>query len=243
MNDELRSEWRGGIPGWTDGHRWVPLIAGGAEDGGTDDTDDDTDDDDDDDDEPDPALDKIKDPEAYARSLKEANERLARKVKKKDGLLSDVTKRLQELEDKDKDEDTKRNDQLVAAQKERDDLGERVRRLEVENTVLTREELAGVPARRRKMIVSTIMPDLEVEDDGESNLDELLAELKKDDPDLFEVKVKDEDDDDDEDTSASTNGNRSKKTPPKTGGAKKRKDKDQQTDRASFEKRFPALRR
>ena len=240
---EIWSEWRGGIPGWTDGHRWVPVVAGGdGTEGDDNDTDDDTDDDDEEEEDNDtPDEDEIRDPKAYAKSLKDANERLARKLKKKDRDSQALADRLKELEDKDKDEATRKDETLNAVSQERDELGERVRQLEVENALLTREDLMGVPPRRRKLIVSAILPDLEVDDDGDSNIDDLLKDLKKDDPDLFIGKAKDDGSDDDDETSG--NGTKRKQAPPKTGGAKKKKDADRQTDRASFEKRFPALRR
>jgi len=239
--------WRNGIQGVIrpDGS-FMPIIMGAAPDGddgddGDDGNDNDSDDDDEDDDDADDGADDIKDPKAKIHSLTEANARLARKLEKKDGTISDMEKRLKQIEDKDKDEVTKKGEELESTQKELTDLQAQYRELEIENVLLSDDNIVHLSARRRKMIIREVLPDLEVEDDGDSNLQELLEKLEKDDPGLFDNGDKDDDDSkDDADTSAT----RRPKTKTAPTGNRKKKDKgNQATEDARIRNKFSAIRR
>jgi hypothetical protein len=233
---------RGGIPWYLfpDG-RAFPVIRGAedddAGDGDGDGGDDDADGDGDGDGDGSGDGDDTKDPKARLEALQAANDRLSAKVGKRDKALKDLNTRLAELEAEKKTPDEKvqgQLDSLTASVSEKDG---RIAELELEVRVLSHEELSQLPAGNRKIILRNLKEDIEIDDDGDDNLQTLIDALKKEVPSLFEVK-KEEDDGDGSADAGGASGNGKPKTKPMN----KKTKPDGGLDRSRLEQKFPALK-
>jgi hypothetical protein len=237
MTTDLRSGWSNGMFGyWRDGGVFMPIIAGAAPDGdegNNDDTDDDTDDEEEEEEED--TKDEIKDPVAKLKAEAEKNERLSRKLRKAEEAAADAAKKLKDAEDAKKSDQEKLAERADAAEKLVSDLEKKLDDSVKKLALLDNEDLAGLTAGRRKLVLKLIdMDELEIEDDGSTNADELVAAVKKDAPELFE-STDSEDDGDDSDDGGTP------KPPKRTANPPKKRKSSQETDRAALEKRMPHL--
>lgn len=238
---EFRYVWRDGVFGtlWEDG-RFMPVIAGGAGDGdsgGDDDTEDEDEDDDnsgnrkdENDEDEDEDEDDIKDPKAALRSRDAANARLAKKIKRMEKEAAATAKKLKEQEDSKKSDADKVVEERDALKKQIEDKDVEITARDIRLALLEHDEVSKLSKRRRSLIAKLIADDIEVEDDGDTNIDDLLKDLKKEEPDLF-ASVSSETDDEDDDEPE-------KKNKVRAIGKKRKKGIDQ----AEMETRFPALR-
>jgi hypothetical protein len=219
--------WRKhGVPGYlNDDGRWFPMIAGGQ------DPPPDDDDEGEEDDTPPPS--DIKDPAAKIAAMEDQINRLMRKLKQGGRTVAERDKIIKQYEDERKTEQEKTEERLTASDRRVAELEALVNEKDVEILVLSHDKLAGLPGRRRKMIMATLLRELRVDEDGESNLGELLDDMEKDDPGIFKLVAADDDAD------ADANGQVLVKT-----GTKPDKNKSSETaDSEQLRARFPALRR
>lgn len=225
-----------GVPGWIRPNgEFMPIIGGAQDDPPDPPADDDPDDDDPDDDDADDKggnNDDIKDPVAKLKAESEKNERLTRRLKKEQEDRVAIEKRLKELEAANKSDDEKTADELKETREAFLNLGRESEDLLKENHILKHDKLVGLSGRKRKLVTKLIIDEVTIDDEGESNLDELLEELEKDEPDLFKL-VSDDDDEEEEPTP---------RPKAQTGTAKKKRDKGA-IDDAALANRFPTLKR
>jgi len=201
--------------------------AGAGGDNGDENDDDDNDDDDDDDGDPE---EQIRNKDARIASLEDANKRLSKKIGRKDKTIEDQKKEIDRLKDSNKPTDQKVTEELDGLKTSVSDLTGRVTDLTLENVILKHEGLSELVPQRRLHIGRIIRPDLEIDEDGDSNVNELVDKLKNDDPDLFKIEKKSGDDDDE-----------GEEKPPRTGRPVRRTKKTKGIDRAAMESRFPVL--
>lgn len=195
-------------------------------DDGDDADDDDSDDDDDDEDE------NIRDPKAKLAAEKQKNERITKKLKAEEKARKDLEGRLKQLEDAGKSEDEKTRTRLQELEESDKEKNAHIARLTATNALLANSEIAALPPDRRRLVIRMLQDEVEIDDDGADNVDELLGGAKERDPILFVLK--DDDDEDDADDS--------KRRPSgKPVGSKKRKDRNG-VDEAALKRRLPAIR-
>jgi len=173
-----------------------------------------------------------KNPAARNKALSEANDRLARKLKRKDKEAEEAKRKLKEIEDAGKEPDQKLTEENAELRAESANKDARIAELETRVRLLTHEDVAGLSAGSKELIESWVTPRLEIdEDDGEDNLDEILSELKRKNPKLFEdVSANGEENDEDQ--------TRNKKIP--SGRQPQNKDRSA-PNQSELTSRFPAL--
>lgn len=172
----------------------------------------------------------IKDPEARMKALESEKARHAKKAKKLEKDLADAQKKIQEHEDANKSELEKANEKASASDSRIAELQEQVQDLTLENQLLSNDKVISLPANRRKVVLKALIDDIEIDDDGESNISELLDDLEKSDPGLFKFESSEDEEEEEEET------------PPRRTAAPPKKKKDKGTvDRKQLEQRFPHL--
>lgn len=242
-----RLVWRDGVPGWLreDG-RFFPVIAGGdgTGDGGSSGADDsDADEDEDEDEEEDDNagnkkedIDKIKNPKAALAARDAANARLAKKIKRMDREAADKDKKIKEAEDAKKTDDQKVIDERDELKKTVETKDHEIAGLNVQIALLENDEVAALPSRRRALVIRLLKDELEIDEDGDSNLEDLLKTLKKEEPDLFKKASANGDDSDDEEEEPEPE--KKSKSGTRTVGKKK---KGKGIDQSEMVRRFPQL--
>ena len=171
---------------------------------------------------------EIRDPAKRLAAIEEANARLSKKLRAGDKEKRELAEKLQKYEDEKKTEDQKLIERAEGAERRIQELEAEVHTLRVERMVLSHEKLSKLPPYRREVILAKLAPDLEIDEDGDSNLDELVAQAEKNDVALFRPP-----DDEDSEEEGKPAGTRPVK-PPKRG---------QGPDQAALRKRFPAIAR
>jgi len=237
MEEQLRPGRVNGVDGWwRPNGTFMPVISGAQDDppAGGKDEDDDKDKDEEEDEEEEDEEEEIKDPKARVKALEAEKDRHAKKSRKLESELHKAAERIKALEDATKTDEDKRAERLTELEKKVTDLERSNSELTVRNTLLSHPDIARLSPVRRKWVIRELAEQFEEDDDG-NNLEEILDELKEQEPTLFETADESDDDDDEEE-----------ETPPKRKTAprpKRRKDKDTQTDVTSLEGRLPALKK
>lgn|SRR3990170_646546 len=227
---ELRSVWLEGVFGWLRPNGiFMPMIAGGADE--EEEKEKEEEEEEEEDEEEEEEEEEEKNPRILIKALKERERRHAHNVKRTKHELAEAAKRIKELEDKDKSDDEKRDEELTSLRTKVSEMEKDIEARENTILVLSHDEVAKLPSRRRRLIMTMILNDIKIDDDGGDNIDELIEQLKKDDPEVFGLKGEEEEGEEEEEEEQ-----RRTASPPK-----KKKDKDAARTRASLEKRFPHL--
>jgi hypothetical protein len=234
---ELRSGWHHGMFGyWRANGTFMPIIAGAAPDDDGDDSGgtDDEEDDESDDEEEDSGGGDIKDPLAKLKAESEKNERLSRKLRKAEADAADSAKKLKDAEDAKKSDQEKLAERADAAEKLVADLEKQIDISTKRLALLDNDDLASLSPGRRKLVLKLIdIDDLEIDDDGASNADELVEDVKKAAPELFESTDSEGDDEESDEED--------RKRKQRTASPPKKRKKSGEVDRASLEQRMPHL--
>lgn len=175
----------------------------------------------------------VKDPKARIRALEEEKTRHAKKAKRAERERDDVMRRLKEYEDAEKTDSEKQSEELQELQSNLKDATDQLDRAEKRIILLQNDEIVSVPGKRRDYVIKMVIDDLEIDEDGESNLSDLLTNLKKTDPFLFGKLKEGEEEDDDQ----------SGPPAPKTGTGRKSKGSELAASRRAMADRFPALQK
>jgi len=249
MNLDLYTEWRGGVLGWVlPGGGFMPVIAGGAdgeEDEGEEESDDEPEEEEEDDEKDEKDEDELKDPKAAVKAANEKADRVFKKLKKKDKTIAGLQKELEDLKKDASSPDEKVQTRLTELETRVKTSDSTVSDRDAVIAILNNDEVAKLPRRRRDLITKMVFDQVEIDEDGDDNVEELLEELRSDDPDLFETpkskseKDESEDEEDDDEGERDESSQRRRTAPP----PKKKKGDKGKYDRATLEKRMPHLRR
>lgn len=207
----------------------------GESDGDDDDNDDDDGDDTDDADDDDTDDTNLDDPKAKIAALEQKSDRHVKKRKEAEQALKKAQDRLKELENAGKPEDEKQAERLAELERSTEDQNRQIASLSAVNALLVHPDIAKLPPDRRRLAIKMLEEKVEFDEDG-NNVDEIVGELKSNDPIIFSLKDDSSDDGDD-----TQNGSKSRPSGKPVGG-KKRKDKNSLDD-AALKKRFPAISR
>jgi len=244
MSLDLYTEWRHGVLGWVlPGGGFMPVIAGGEKEkeGDPDEGDPDGSEDEEEEEDEEDEEEELKDPKAAVKSANEKADRFAKKLKKKDKTISGLQKELEDLKKDASSPDEKVQARLVDLEKKVESSESVVSDRDAVIAILNNDEVSKLPRRRRDLVTKMIFDQVEIDEDGDDNVEELLEELRGDDPDLFEVpKAKDDDEEDEEEEDDSGESSRKRRTAPPP---KKKKGDKGKYDRATLEKRMPHLMR
>ena len=248
MDLGIHTEWRHGILGWVlPGGRFMPVISGG--DGSTGSDDEEEEDKDDEEEE-------IKDPKAALKSANEKADRFAKKSSRLEKKLKDREEEMQaeidelkeQIESGASDDGKKEIETLKSeVEKQKTVIADK----DATIILMDHEEIAGLSKRKRKLAIRMLLDDVEIDKDGETNIDELIEQLKEDEPDLFEVAGSqngsgddgDEEDDDEDELEEDGLDAGGVKTKRRTASPPKKKKGSKEIDQATLEKKFPHLAR
>lgn len=203
---EPRSGWLNGMFGyWRDNGEFLPAIAGAADDDDSSSEDENSDneesDDDEDSDDEEQNLDEIRDPKAKLAAEMQKQRRLSKRLKTAEAALADATKKLEEADNATKTEQQKAQERADAAEKKVEELERKLVETTKKSLVSEHEDLVKLSTDRRKTALKLIdLDDVEIDDDGESNIDDVIAELKSEAPFLFENGTSDEEGEEEETT-------------------------------------------
>jgi beta-glucosidase-like glycosyl hydrolase len=238
---ELRPDIYNGIEGyWRPNGSFMPIISGGAEDepdpaGQGDEGDEEEEDEDDA--KSGKGEDEIKDPVARIKSLEDQVGRMAKKNRR---LEREARRREEEREQEEsskKDELTRTKDENTRLKEENDGLKNTMKKLEVQGLVLAHDAVAGLSKSRRKLVLRLIdLDEVEIdEDDGTSNIDEVIAALKEDEPDLFSTKKEESEEEEEEEEEEPAPRRK------KTGRAPTKRKGSKEFDDSELRSRLPAI--
>jgi hypothetical protein len=205
--------------------RFFPLIAGGSGDEEEGHEDEEQEEEEEEEQEAD---DPIKDPAAKIKALEDEKSRHAKKAKRLEREKAELEKKLKEKEDAEKTDEERKSEELVGKERRIAELETAVAERDATILMLSHEKISALPPKGRKFAMKLLSDDLEIDEDGDSNLEELVVALEKEYPQLFE-EPGDDDDEEEQKRSAS---------PPK-----KRKDKTSGYTPEELVKRMPHLAR
>ena len=228
--------------GWfVPGGRFMPVIAGGA-DGEKDEKDEKEGEEESEEEESEEEEEEIKDPKAAIKAAEAKVDRFAQKLKKKDKTISDLQKEIENIKKDASSPDEKVQARLTELEKKAEAADSTVADRDAVIAILNNDDVAKLPRRRRDLVTKMIFDQVEL-DGSDDNIEELLDELREEDPAIFDVpkpkgEKDDEGGDDEEEEEDESSSRRRTASPPK-----KKKGEKGQYDRATLEKRMPHLRR
>lgn len=234
QEEQLRSGWLGGKFGWwrPDG-RFMPIIAGAQDDPDPEGGENETEEEEEPEGEEEEGGEDQKDKgnaQAKIKALAIEKDRHAKKAKRAERELAEAQKKIKALEDANKSEEEKKGERVTELEKSVSRLESTNDLLEKRLLILNDDRIVAIgSARRRKMAEKLLIEELEIEEDGENNLSDLVDNLIKDEPQIFEEPEETEE----EETPGKKTG-----SPPK-----RRKGAKDQVNRADLERRMPHLAR
>jgi predicted RNase H-like nuclease (RuvC/YqgF family) len=176
---------------------------------------------------------EVKDPKAKLKAESEKNARLTKKLRQAERNQKKLNDRLTELENASKTDEQKKSEETEQTKEELKTIRAEYSRVMAERMLLDNDEIVKLPRRRRKMAIKMLIDDVEIDDDGDDNIEELVKALQDEEPDLFLVSSNGDGSEEEETEGPKASGR-------KVGGTKK-KDKNS-IDEAQLRNRFKVLR-